>query len=90
MNKPACDKAACVFILPVEHLSHFVEAAEGEQHQDGFGLVVDLRGAEVLGPALQHIGALRRAQPHLGTHTQTQTDACYVKGTESTKFLVEL
>lgn len=68
----------------MEHLSHFVEAAEGKQHQDGFGLVVDLRGAEVLGPALQHIGALCRAQPHLGK------DACDVHGTESTNSLVDL
>ena len=50
---------------PEQHLPHFVEAAEGQQHQDGLGLLVDLRGAEVLGPTLQHVGALRRVQTHL-------------------------
>lgn len=52
----------------MQHLSHFVEAAEGEQHQDGFGLLVDLRGAQVFRPALQHVGALCRAQAHLEDH----------------------
>lgn len=80
---------ACVFILPVEHLPHFVEAAQGKQHQDGFGLVVDLRGAQVLGPAFQHIGALSRAQAHLGKHARRQadrqTDTGHVQGTERTR-----
>lgn len=53
---------------PVEHLSDFVKAAQGEQHQDGFRFLVDLRGAEVLRPALQHVGALRWVQAHLETH----------------------
>ena len=57
------------WFLPVEHLSHFVKAAQAEQHQDGFGLVVDLRGTQVLCPALQHIWALRWVQTHLETDT---------------------
>lgn len=73
ISEPACDRAGCVVALPVEHLSHFGEAAERKQHQDGFGLVVDLRGAEVLGPALQHVGALGRAQAHLGERKWRQT-----------------
>lgn len=54
-------------LLPVEHLSNFVKAAQRKQHQDGFGLLVDLGGAEVLGPALQNVRALGWAQPHLQT-----------------------
>lgn len=57
--------------LPVQHLPHFVKAAERKQHQDGFGLVVDLRRAQVLRPALQHVGALRWVQTHLETRDTT-------------------
>lgn len=55
-------------VLPVEHLSYFAKAAQGKQHQDGFGFVVDLGGAQVLRPAFQHVGTFCRAQAHLATH----------------------
>lgn len=59
----------------MEHLSHFVKAAQGQQHQDGFRFLVDLRGAQVLGPALQYIWALCRVQAHLEEQTKTCWDA---------------
>lgn len=55
--------------LPVEHLSYFIKATQRKQDKDGFGLLVDLLGAQVFCPALQNIWALRRAQPHLETNT---------------------
>lgn len=59
-------------MLPVQHLSYFVEAAEGQQHQDGFGFLVDLGGAQVLRPALQHIRAFCRTQAHLEDTRHTE------------------
>ena len=53
----------------MEHLSYFVKAAQRKQHQDGFGFLVDLWGAEVFRPALQNIRALSWAQTHLETNT---------------------
>lgn len=59
----------------MEHLSHFVKAAQRKQHQDGFGFLVDLWGAQVFRPALQNIRALSWAQTHLETNMHdTKTD----------------
>lgn len=69
------------WFLPMKHLSHFVKAAQRKQHQDGFGFLVDLWGAQVFRPALQNIRALSRAQTHLETNTPMKrlktTPECY-------------
>lgn len=57
----------------MEHLAYFVKAAQREQDQDGFGLVVDLRGAQVLRPAFQDIRTLCWTETHLEEHTQEDT-----------------
>lgn len=51
--------------VPVQHLSDAGEAAQGEEDQEGLGLLVDLGRAQVVHPPLQNIGALLRAQADL-------------------------
>lgn len=65
----ATDNSRIFFILPVEHFSHFVKAAQGKQHQDGFWLMVDLWGAQMLCPSLQHVWTLCWVQTHLEKST---------------------
>lgn len=70
---PSC--AHCVHLpcqgirVPVKCLSHAGEAAKGQQDQHSLGLLVDLRRAEVVNPALQDVGTLLRAEPDLQVGT---------------------
>lgn len=50
---------------PVECLGHAGEAAQAQEHQEGLRLLVDVRGAKVVHPALQNVGALFRTEPDL-------------------------
>lgn len=62
--------------VPVKSLGYAGEAAEGEQDQQGLGLLVDLRGAQVVHPALEDISAFFRAQADLRErHTLKVTQA---------------
>lgn len=73
-----------MYVLPVEHLSYFVKAAQRQQHQDGFGFLVNLRRAQMFCPALQHIGALGGVQAHLeikhDSDKQNMTNTDFARG----------
>ena len=46
--------------VPVKCLGHAGKAAQGEENQEGLGLLVHLRGAKVVDPPFQNVSALFR------------------------------